>query len=236
MPASWIQETAPQRAPGTLDVRPTFLGERHAPSRRGRIDGIDLENFSLGNLARSLGRGLAANLKGMLPPEALARRIRMVGSGNGLRRNPMLRKCVEEVFGMTVDLTPAYAAAGATQVVRTIGLFGGEPAIGGQRVTIEDEVQLKEPGKLWWFLHTEAEVALSDGGRRATLTQDGKALTVYLVAPDIAGFTVMDAAPLATSPNPEGQNPNKGVRKLAIHLSKVEGVTLRVALSPGSAK
>jgi len=104
-----------QRAPGTLNVRPTFLGERHAPSRRGRINGIDLESFSLGNLARSLGRGLAANLKTMLPPEVLAGRVRIVGSGNGLRRNPMLRKCVEEVFGIPVDLTSGReeAAVGA---------------------------------------------------------------------------------------------------------------------------
>ena len=105
-----------------LDVRPTFRGERHDPSLRGRIDGIEMENFSLGNLARSLGQGMAANLKAMLPAEILTGRRRIVGSGNALRKNPLLRKCVQDVFGIPLDLTAGReeAAVGAAMNARPL--------------------------------------------------------------------------------------------------------------------
>jgi hypothetical protein len=41
----------------------------------------------------------------------------------------------------------------------------------------------------------------------------------------------MDAKPLPTSPNPLGQNPNNGIRKLAVHLSQTASMQLIVLLS-----
>ncbi|WP_456331116.1 hypothetical protein [Fervidibacter sacchari] len=52
------------------------------------------------------------------------------------------------------------------------------------------------------------------------------------MSPKDACFAVMDAKPLPTSPNPSGQNPNKGIRKLAVNLKDVTSVRVIVVLTP----
>jgi hypothetical protein len=99
-------------------------------------------------------------------------------------------------------------------------------------VLVQDELALKQPGEIWWFMHTPAEVKLSDDGRVATLTQGEAQLRAILLSPEDARFSVMDARPLPTSPNPAGQNPNKGVRKLAVNLREVKSAMVSIALLP----
>jgi len=107
---------------GGLEVRPHFAGERHAPESRGRIAGIGLTGFSLGNVARALARGVVANLRAMLPPECLAGRTTVVGSGNAVRRLPLLRGCIEEVMGLPLELRPdcEEAALGAAMLAEAL--------------------------------------------------------------------------------------------------------------------
>ena len=52
------------------------------------------------------------------------------------------------------------------------------------------------------------------------------------VEPAEAKFEVRAAAPLPTSPNPEGQKVNNGIRKLAIHLTGVERQRIAVPFTP----
>ena len=106
-----------------------------------------------------------------------------------------------------------------------------------QSLLIRDELHLKAPSELYWFMHTRADVTLSEDKKSAILTQsdDGgtlRRLWVGLVAGD-GEFQVMDAKPLPTSPdpdswpenqdnlgdatNPKTQNSNAGVSKLAVH-------------------
>jgi sedoheptulokinase len=108
-------------APG-LSVHPHFLGERHDPNRRGSIEGISLDNFSLGGLAAALARGICANLRDMLPAPLRAGRTRLVASGNALDRNPLLRRAAEEVFGMPL-LMNAPREAAAVGAARLFLLF-----------------------------------------------------------------------------------------------------------------
>ncbi len=98
-----------------LNVRSHFLGERHDPSLTGSIQGLTLSNFSLGPLARGLARSTVANLRDMLPPEVLENRTRLVGSGNALRRVPLLQHMAEAVFGLPLTLAEDHeeAATGA---------------------------------------------------------------------------------------------------------------------------
>jgi sedoheptulokinase len=86
-------------------VTPHFLGERHAPALRGTIARLGPDALSLGSLARGLAHGIAANLRDMLPPQVLAGRRQLVGSGNALRRNALLRVMVEEVFGLPLVMS-----------------------------------------------------------------------------------------------------------------------------------
>lgn len=105
-------------AEDTLDVRPHFAGERHAPEPRGTISGIDMTNFRPGAVARGLARGILANLRDMLPAWALVGRTRVVGSGNALRRNVLLQQMAVEVTGLPLVLTPGReeAALGAALI------------------------------------------------------------------------------------------------------------------------
>jgi hypothetical protein len=57
-----------------------------------------------------------------------------------------------------------------------------------------------------------------------------------LLSPDSARLTVMDAAPLPASPHPAKQNPNSGVRKLAIHLPNTQDLRLALELTPVDGK
>ena len=90
------------------------------------------------------------------------------------------------------------------------------------------DVVTGDPADLWWFAHTRADVKLSEDGHEATLSQDGKTLTVRLSAPEDARFELMQATPLPVSPAPEGQNPNSEFRKLAIHLPDAADVSIKV--------
>jgi hypothetical protein len=124
------------------------------------------------------------------------------------------------------DLTPAYAGQ-ASSVKRGIALINDR-----SRVLIQDEVRAKQPAELWWFMHTQASVDVVDDGRSAILSRGGKRLLARLLEPAEAVFTVIDAAPLPSSPNPDGQKVNKGIRKLAIHLENIAEVRIAVLLTP----
>lgn len=123
------------------------------------------------------------------------------------------------------DLSAAYAKQ-ARAVQRGLALLDR------QRVLVQDEVHAGQAVDLWWFLHTRAEIDLAGDGKTATLRQEGKQLRAQLLAPADAKFSVMDAKPLPASPDPEGQNANRGIRKLAIHLPETGSLRLAVLLTP----
>lgn len=101
-----------------------------------------------------------------------------------------------------------------------------------RQVLVQDELRLEKPAELWWSLHTPATVELADDGRTATLRLDGRRFRAVVLEPAGAGFVVRDPAPLPTSPRPEKQNPNRGIRNLAIHLPGVSAGRLAVWLQP----
>jgi len=113
------------------------------------------------------------------------------------------------VYSVT-DLTDAYAD-NATMVQRGFMLTDNRT-----NIVIRDEISLKAKSDVYWFMHTDALIELTDS-ETAVLTKNGKSITMKLQsnAAD-AAFSVMDAAPLATSPQYDGQNPNDGIRKLAV--------------------
>lgn len=101
-----------------IEIHPHFLGERHDPALAGRILGISMDNFHLGAVARGLARGMVRALRDMMPRAALRGRLRIVGSGNALRRVPLLQVMVREEFALPLVLAPAReeAALGAARL------------------------------------------------------------------------------------------------------------------------
>jgi hypothetical protein len=125
---------------------------------------------------------------------------------------------------LAADLTPAYPAA--ARIVRRL-LF-----VRNQGVTINDTIELKQAGEIWWFLQTRASVASSPDGRALILRQAGETLRVSLLQPVSARFETGPAAPLPTSPHPSRQGENPGVTRIAIHLARTQQAAIAVRFEP----
>lgn len=121
-----------------------------------------------------------------------------------------------------IDMTSAYERD-ALSVKRGIALADKRST-----VVIQDELKLKAPSDVYWFMHTQAKIELSKDKKTAALTLAGKRIYAHIVSPIEGNFEIMEAKPLPVSPNPMGQNPNKGIQKLAIHLNAISSTTLSV--------
>jgi hypothetical protein len=119
-----------------------------------------------------------------------------------------------------IDLSAAYAPH-AQAAQRGLAL---SPA----GLTVQDELRLPKSTDLWWMFHTAAEISLQ--GATADLTFRGEHLLARIRTPAGAVFTTLPAAPLPSSPHPEGQlhkvasgTPKEPMQTLAIHLPTAEG-------------
>jgi sedoheptulokinase len=95
-------------------VRTTFLGERGNDAvQAGSIEGITLDNLHLGALARATLTGIVDELHDLFQVHAgeTASYSRLVGTGGGLRRNPLLPSIVEERFGLPIRVPQQRGAA-----------------------------------------------------------------------------------------------------------------------------
>jgi sugar (pentulose or hexulose) kinase len=93
---------------GGVEFQPFFTGTRVEPGRRGSINGLTPGNFTPGNVAMALFEGIARQLHASyLEAQELGApsRDRLIGSGNGVRRNPVLRSALSNLFGMSLELT-----------------------------------------------------------------------------------------------------------------------------------
>lgn len=125
------------------------------------------------------------------------------------------------------DLTGVYS--GMTRLWRGVRLMGAR-----DQVLVQDEIQAASGSTVWWFAHythPATTVTLEPDGRAALMQQGNERLLVKIVSGEGA-FQILDAVPLASSPDPAGQNANAGYKKLAIQLSNVTDTTLAVWFVP----
>ena len=132
-----------------------------------------------------------------------------------------------EVFAIA-DLTDAYSKH-ATSVKRGYRLLANRTAF-----LVQDEFTADQNSNVWWFAHgaKDTEYSLDGSGRTVTLRRGKKLCRAHLLSPAGAKLQVIDAAPLPTSPNPDIQNPNNGMKKLAIHLPDTKQATIAVLFVP----
>lgn len=125
------------------------------------------------------------------------------------------------------DLTAAYRKD-AYSIKRGMMMFNLR-----NEVLLQDEIELRQPSELWWFMHisSQNQADISQDGKSALLTQGGKRLWVQLISDTDAQFIVMDASPLPVSPNPE-QTVNSAFKKLALHLEDAYQETIAVWMVP----
>jgi hypothetical protein len=140
------------------------------------------------------------------------------GEGEGLvpgqisgRTAPIIRHELNNPQGALAitDLSGVYP--NALRVERGAALINGR-----QEAFLQDEVSLKTPADIYWFMHTKADIEIIDDGRTAVLRQDQRALYVHMSGDKDLKFEVMDAKPLPQSVNPNGQLSNTRVKKLTV--------------------
>ena len=99
-------------------VETLFDGTRFAPWKRGHIENISLSNFTPENLILGFLKGISRELHDFyqrLPENIRHGKDVIVGSGNALKRNPLLCQAFEELFGckLSFSLYQEEAAFGA---------------------------------------------------------------------------------------------------------------------------
>lgn len=121
----------------TLTVDTRFNGSRENPALTGSITGLTVDTFHPGDLAYGVLRGLCEELYQFynVLPENLKDGSHFVGSGNGIRKNPLLQKIASDRFRMKLRI-PKYAEEAAYGAVLFSLLASGE------RETLEDVQRL----------------------------------------------------------------------------------------------
>jgi sedoheptulokinase len=129
--------------PGPL-VDTRFNGTREDPRITGSIGGITLHNLTPAAMVRAFLAGIAGELydryAALLGLRAAAPRG-LVGSGNGLRRNPALRATISRLFGLPLrlpQLREEAALGAALSAAVGLGCYPGFRAA-GQIIRYETE-------------------------------------------------------------------------------------------------
>ena len=110
-----------------------FTGSRERPDARGEFAGITPGNFTPGSMALAVFRSMAGQLAISYQSAVdlgAGTRDRIVGSGNGLRLNTVLRRCLEEAFGGTVLIGRVQEEAAVGAALTAAVAVGVYPDIG----------------------------------------------------------------------------------------------------------
>lgn len=112
-----------------LNIDTRFAGTRSDPSIRGVISSISMNNLRPDYLVAGFLDGIANelhNFYSMMPHSMRIKMISFVGSGNGIRRNKLLRSIISRRFGqkISVPLHSEEASVGAAIAVAVgVGFF-----------------------------------------------------------------------------------------------------------------
>lgn len=109
----------------SLRVDTLFDGTRQHPGKRGAITGISTSNLRPQALVAGFARGICEALYGyyrLLPPSLREARTHIVASGNGLRKNRLLREAFEERFGLPLVSSPHVEEAALGACLAAAGL------------------------------------------------------------------------------------------------------------------
>jgi len=106
-------------------ITPLFQGTRENPSSRGSITGLHTGNMTPLHFLHGMMDGMAEELYRMYLryKEAGGVPVKLMGSGNGLRKNRHLQDCFSRKFGQKITLSAIEeeAAAGAARYAERLG-------------------------------------------------------------------------------------------------------------------
>jgi autotransporter-associated beta strand protein len=133
-----------------------------------------------------------------------------------------------------VDLTNLYSKMRVSSVQRGFLLDRTDGSL-----LVQDELAASSAPQINWFMHLPiayanraSQIVISSDGTTATVTIGSSRLQLRILAGTGGTFTVMEAVPLPTSPNPSGQASTSGVCKLAICYTGATSERLAVWMVP----
>lgn len=126
----------------------------------------------------------------------------------------------EESFGIA-DISEAYE-----DVIRLRrGVFATE----GKKVfVVQDEIEMKAPASAYWQMHTEAEVEILPGGKRAILTIGEDRVLMSLLTDNNAHFALCEAKPYENTPYYPVSDNDSHIRKIVLHFEEMVKETVAV--------
>lgn len=126
--------------------------------------------------------------------------------------------------GYTIDLSDCYLRD-ASFYSRTIEMNKFEKSM----QLVDSIVCRNERSDVYWFMHTKADIQLSDSKKTAALDIKGKKLFVEILSPNKATFSIMNAESLFKESLPFTRNtPNSEYKKLCIDLKSVQTTNIKV--------
>ena len=125
-------------------IRTTFAGTRSHPRERGMITGIGVENFHPGALTLGMLQGILEELLDMYREMCRLTGKRaefLVGAGNGIRRNRLLRLLAGELFRMPLMVPVCREEAAYGAALQSLVSAGFVSGIGElqQKIRYEEE-------------------------------------------------------------------------------------------------
>ncbi len=121
-----------------------------------------------------------------------------------------------------LDMTDAYRMNGASNVIREFELYNNSS------LKITDNIKCIVPSEIYWFMHTKADIEITDNGKTAILTIGGKQMKATLSGN--GEFSVMKAESLKGKY--EYDSDYSDIRKLTIHLEDVKEAEIIVDFEP----
>ena len=121
-----------------------------------------------------------------------------------------------------LDMTDAYRMNGASKVTREFELYNNSS------LKIADNIKCVVPSEIYWFMHTKADIEISDSGKTAILTINGKQMKATLSAD--GEFSVMKAE--ALKGRYEYDADYSDICKLTVHLQDVREAEIIINFEP----
>lgn len=121
-----------------------------------------------------------------------------------------------------LDMTDAYRMNGATKVIREFELYDSSC------LRITDTVKCLIPSEIYWFMHTKADIEISEDGKTALLTINGKKMSATLNGD--GEFSVMKAE--ALKGKYEYDEDYTYIKKLTVKLEGVKSAEITVNFEP----
>ncbi|MBR3779647.1 MAG: DUF4962 domain-containing protein [Clostridia bacterium] len=121
-----------------------------------------------------------------------------------------------------LDMTDAYRMNGASKVTREFELYNSSS------LKITDKVKCFVPSEIYWFMHTKADIEITDNGKTAILTMGGKQMKATLSGD--GEFSVLKAESLKGKYEYDADYSD--IQKLTVHLEDIKEAEIIVDLEP----